>query len=339
MHIENFKCFKDFDIKLGSFNVLIGPNDTGKTAFLQAVRLCGAAGKNSIWHKPIEALEQEVGISLRRECIWRNDESLRATMLVGASGCKNRLLKGHRLYIKIGGGAQQECFLARANNPKARLQEHEAEAWFAESIGPIRYYRLDPKALRRPRPLGHPMDEIGDGFPVFLDSINRESRKVFFELEGHFYKRFPYYRQLTLPNKGQDLSIAFETVHGEKLGCESVSDGVMLSLAFMAIAHQPNPPRVLLIEEPETGVHHTSLKDTVDTLKHLSKDKGVQVILTTHSPYLLDEVEPDQVHVFQKDDEGAVHARKLSEFEGAEEISDMFSTGEKWSLLSEKYGI
>jgi len=30
MHIENFKCFKDFDIELGPFNVLIGPNDTGK---------------------------------------------------------------------------------------------------------------------------------------------------------------------------------------------------------------------------------------------------------------------------------------------------------------------
>jgi hypothetical protein len=339
MHIENFKCFKEFDIELGpNLNVLIGPNDTGKTAFLQAIRLCGYMGERLNWDAPAPPIEQELGISTGRECVWRNDEGLRISMIAGASGFRDASLGAHRLVVSFGGGGAR-AFVARAKNTQVILPDGNARPWFAEGIGEVRYYRLDPKALRIPRPLNHAMDGIGDGLPVFLDSINRESRKVFFELESTFYERFPYYRQITLPNKGNNLSIAFETVNGEKLGCESVSDGVMLSLAFMAIAHQPNPPRVLLIEEPENGVHHASLKDIVETLKQLSKDKGVQVIMTTHSPYLLDEVDFSTVHVFQKDPEGAVHAKKLSDFEGAGEISDMFSTGEKWSLLAEKYGI
>ncbi|HUT01607.1 MAG TPA: AAA family ATPase, partial [Phycisphaerae bacterium] len=42
MHIENFKCFKAFDINLGPFNVLIGPNDSGKTSLLESVLLVSA---------------------------------------------------------------------------------------------------------------------------------------------------------------------------------------------------------------------------------------------------------------------------------------------------------
>ena len=36
LHIENFKCFRRLDVELGRFNVLVGPNGSGKTALLQA---------------------------------------------------------------------------------------------------------------------------------------------------------------------------------------------------------------------------------------------------------------------------------------------------------------
>ncbi|MFB3892991.1 MAG: AAA family ATPase [Phycisphaerae bacterium] len=39
MHIEQFKCFKRLDIEFGQFNVLIGPNDSGKSSLLQAIQL------------------------------------------------------------------------------------------------------------------------------------------------------------------------------------------------------------------------------------------------------------------------------------------------------------
>ena len=38
IHIQNFKCLRDVEVELGAFNVLIGPNDSGKTSFLEAIR-------------------------------------------------------------------------------------------------------------------------------------------------------------------------------------------------------------------------------------------------------------------------------------------------------------
>ena len=62
MHIQNFKCFKDFDIELGPFNVLVGPNDSGKTAFLQAIRLVAALRNTAKPHPlkefPLEHLDE-----------------------------------------------------------------------------------------------------------------------------------------------------------------------------------------------------------------------------------------------------------------------------------------
>ena len=99
MHIENFKCFKSFDIELGKFNVLIGPNDSGKTAFLQAVHLVGtvAPGANPVNSKVAEM----VGFPFGPELAWRQDRSkklwLRASSMEGARrGHRETALRGGR---------------------------------------------------------------------------------------------------------------------------------------------------------------------------------------------------------------------------------------------------
>ena len=340
MHIENFKCFKEFDIELGPFNVLIGPNDTGKTAFLQAIRLGGALGSvigSGYAHSDIE---RRAGFKSGTECVWRNVASASVLVSFGASPSAQEPPEDNKLELILRGGILDQPVTLKTKDGST-LPSGNAKEWYTRNLVSICYFRLDPKALRKPCPLGQRMDEIGEGFPAFLDSINRESRKVFFELESRFYERFPYYRQLTLPDKelpggGRGLSVSFQTVKGETLGAESVSDGVMFSLAFIAIAHQPRPPQVLLIEEPETGVHHASLKEIVRTLKHLSDDKGVQVILTTHSPYLLDHVEPEEVFVFSKGEDGAVRAKKFSDHPDVETLRKHFKTGELWTGFDEK---
>jgi AAA15 family ATPase/GTPase len=41
IQIQNYKCLRDVEVQLGDFAVLIGPNDSGKTSFLQAIRSLG----------------------------------------------------------------------------------------------------------------------------------------------------------------------------------------------------------------------------------------------------------------------------------------------------------
>jgi len=351
MHIENFKCFKEFDIELGPFNVLIGPNDTGKTALLQAIKLAGVSVPGPV---PLSGISNLVGfdmsesfwqaekkntIRLHFECKWQDPEANDVQMTLNYRVDEKRLGQG---MVEVTIEPSERAAKPGMFDPGKVTSK--AVAHFAKWLRNTAYYSLDPRHLRKPSLHAAILSEIGEGLPALLESILRADRERFLALEKHFYRRFPSYSRLELPlatiQRGADgIGLSFQTRQGKLLTADSVSDGVMLSLAFLAITYQLLPPRVLLIEEPETGVHHASLKDIVETLKQLSADKGVQVIMTTHSPYMLDGVDPVVVHVFQKDDEGAVHAKRLSDFDGAGEISDMFSTGEKWSLLAEKYGI
>ena len=367
MHIENFKCFKDFTIDLGPFNVLIGPNDSGKTSFLQAIRLLSLFGERPELRESIVEESYFRGIPVDYpvglESVWRNAPELR--VVIAAAGSAQ---DGQRRGISVRAGRLPDgrfCYWSQVEQITVRglptYPHDQAEAprpqkppdwseWHAAAIGRVPYLRFVPDALRKPSPLTQEtlrMAPNGEGLANYLQDIwgADGGREAFLAMEQEFYRRFPEYKQLVIEKRqvrqsGQTgPAVSFATRHAEKLTADSVSDGAILALGYLAVCYNPVPPRILLVEEPETGIHHSRLKEVIQTLRGLVDGKGVQVIMTTHSPYLLDEAEMNEVHVFEKDAEGAVHAKKLLDYEGAAEISNMFSTGEKWSLLSEKFGI
>ena len=79
---------------------------------------------------------------------------------------------------------------------------------------------------------------------------------------------------------------------------EQASDCAVLLLGFLALCHVPAPPRLLLIEEPENGVYPKRLGEVVRLLmQFVAENPNVapQIVLTTHSPYLLSEFAPEEI--------------------------------------------
>ena len=330
VHIENFKCFKDFDIELGPFNVLIGPNDSGKSAFVEAIRVAACVRPDQVCSR--ERFPDELAAVLGPSCVWRQqmDSEIRITVDAGEEESVDQVFR-----ITSKGGTS---FASDVVGPPA-MPEELPKDWkgqmFTRCIGSVGYYRLAPDALRQHSTLDKRMTWQGEGFPTFLDDILREDRDAFMRLENQFYERFPHYEKIIIDKQKSSLVLCFRTARGEKLPAESVSDGVMLSLAFLAISNCPNPPRVVLVEEPENRVHHASLKEIVVTLRDLCEKKRVQVIMTTHSPYLLDCVDPEEVRVFAKGEDGAVNAVNLSGYPEVDDLKKHFMTGEIWTELDE----
>lgn len=327
MHIENFKCFKDFDIDLGPFNVLIGPNDSGKTALLTAIRMLRSrAGSGG--HIPTGSAD----------CRWRGEDGVITIRAVAQA----REGSGDKQVGEIRSTNGVDFLTPLPAQPTGRtIVGGDA---FDECLDRVDCYRLNPIALRKPSRLTAQLGEDGSGFPTFLHDILLKDRDAFSRVEAAIYRRFDYYRGLlierttvgTPPRTDHAFVLALRTREGQVLPVGSVSDGVVLSMAFITLCHAPNPPQLLLIEEPENGIHHASLKETIATLQSLSKEKGVQIVLTTHSPYLLDFVQPEDVRVFYKDSEGAAHARKLSDHPDIEKLKKHFMTGEIWTGLEEE---
>ena len=131
---------------------------------------------------------------------------------------------------------------------------------------------------------------------------------------------------------------------GQEVRAQQASDGAILFLGILALAHLPEPPPLLLIEEPENGIYPKRLEEIVRLLKHLVErtDGGPfpQIILSTHSPYVLSFFEPEEVTFLSRTPgkpDAPVRARPLRDAPHIRErLGKEFYLGELWYNLSEE---
>jgi predicted ATPase len=95
-----------------------------------------------------------------------------------------------------------------------------------------------------------------------------------------------------------------------------VSDGTMLLTAFLTLQYQDPPVTLLAIEEPERGLHPYLLEQLVAFLRRLARGEigkaPIQVVLATHSPELLEYLEPQEVRFVERDpDDGSTVVKAI----------------------------
>lgn len=94
-----------------------------------------------------------------------------------------------------------------------------------------------------------------------------------------------------------------------------MSDGTLKVFAYLLLLEDPTPPPFLCIEEPENGLYHKLL----DTLAKEFRDHatgrkdGSQVFITTHQPYFVDALDPEEVWILEKMEDGFSQIRRASE--------------------------
>ncbi len=115
-----------------------------------------------------------------------------------------------------------------------------------------------------------------------------------------------------VPHSNGKLILRFRDRWDEGVWYEpkEVSDGTMLILAMLVILHQSPPVDLLLIEEPERGVHPFLLGQLIGLLRQVSAgelvSRPVQVLMATHSAEVLDHVQPEEVRFLKRDpDDGS----------------------------------
>jgi predicted ATPase len=96
-----------------------------------------------------------------------------------------------------------------------------------------------------------------------------------------------------------------------RYSAHEVSDGTLLTLAYLVLQHQEEPVDLLCIEEPERGLHPYLLAQLVDFLRRTAHGETgpqpLQVVIATHSPEVLDALRPEEVRFLRRDpDDGAV---------------------------------
>lgn len=107
------------------------------------------------------------------------------------------------------------------------------------------------------------------------------------------------------------------------------SDGTMKMLAYLTVLYDPEPPRFIEIEEPENFLHPRLLPELAEECRAASEFS--QLLITTHSPFLLNAMRAEEVRVLYRDEQGFTQVIRACDIQGINEfIRAGASLGHLW---------
>ena len=209
----------------------------------------------------------------------------------------------------------------------------------ASALRKVSIYDFAPSDLSVNSPPTNSMQRTGQGIAYALVDILHANRKSFDELEKRLTRLVPNIQRISLP-RGNNQNFLLELIDKyseHHIPASDISDGTLRILAFLTTLYQEDTPSIICFEEIENGVHPWLLHKMMELLKIVSTEgitgKPVQVLITTHSPVLLNYVEPNQVRAVELDDEGKTQVHALptdsARFKQALEAYDG-ALGELW---------
>lgn len=191
-------------------------------------------------------------------------------------------------------------------------------------FGPRAAMRTPPKATDRTDAL------VGSGqnlaMVVAVMPITVKAR-VIFALQS----LYPEIKGMQVrPVAGGSLQLYLEEADGMEIPASRLSDGTLRYLALLVILLNPNPPPLVVIEEPELGLHPDVIPKLADLLKEASEE--MQLVVTTHSRMLVDALgdDPESVVVCEKHNGESTFER----LDGPrmQDWLERYSLGELWSI-------
>jgi len=153
-------------------------------------------------------------------------------------------------------------------------------------------YSIEPGKLREMQEpdSGTSLKSDGSNVTSVLREIERQSESDFERISAFLAAIVPNTKQVRVKKHGKSLSLEFTQEWGEKKRLKlegfSMSDGTLRAIGLLAAVFQRPVPSLIAIEEPEATIHPGALDSVLDMLRHAAK--RTQVVITTHSPDLLD---------------------------------------------------
>lgn len=315
VEFRNYKVLQRSTLPLGPFNLLIGPNGSGKSTVLEALRH-GAGVVGNVFSNILSAGVTGVDV-VSIEINWGDD-------LDG--------LVSNTTYQRNG---------ARGMGYSGRNPDPEERGWIESALSQMPIYALEPKSIASTVRLEPTMtlQDNGTNLAGVLDRLRDQNPERFEALNEELSRWIPEFDRILFDTPGQGTrAVVLRTTAGHKIRAHDLSDGTLLALAMLTIAYLPDPRPIIAFEEPDRGLHPRLLRDVRDALYRLAypdahgeKRDPVQVIATTHSPYLLDlfKEHPEEIMIAHKVG-GVAQFERLSERSDLDDILRDVHLGEAW---------
>jgi len=267
VQIKNYRSLYEVEATLSPFTLILGANGAGKSNFLGSFSELSTI---SIRREP-----EQVGIEV---------------------GHFNHTEEPVLMQCTFDDGEEAEF---RMVDPQERHRDYQSTHLLQQDY--TRLFRFDPqnagateliKADSRVGP-------EGQGVVNVLDQLKTGDREDLFEqLEQFLKKQIPEVEKLSTVVVQNKKRLQIREKHiATPIPVASASEGTQLLILVLAVVFQEDPPKLICLEDIDRGMHPRLYQRLVEMLKDLTRERDIQIIASTHNPYLLDQFAGDEESV------------------------------------------
>lgn len=191
---------------------------------------------------------------------------------------------------------------ALKQHPRISSFRQFVEGWY------LSYFTPD---AARGLPLAGPQKHLnthGDNLGNVVQFMEREHRERFKGILSRIAERIPGIDRIdTEQSPDGRLLLRFnDKGFDDPFYAQQMSDGTLKVFAYLVMLEDPEPPPFICIEEPENGLYHKLLEILAEELREhaTGKKSAPQILVTTHQPYFVDALQPDETWILEKQVDG-----------------------------------
>lgn len=199
------------------------------------------------------------------------------------------------------------------------LKQHPRIAAFRQFIEGWYLSYFTPDAARS-LPLTGPQRHLnvhGDNLGNVVQFMERKHPKRFKNILNRIAEKIPGIISIdTRESLDKRLLLRFnEKGFADPFFSQQMSDGTLKVFAYLLLLEDPEPPPFICIEEPENGLYHKLLETLAAEFRtHVTGGKNApQLFITTHQPYFVDALSPDETWILEKGQDGFSTIRRASD--------------------------
>lgn len=201
------------------------------------------------------------------------------------------------------------------------INQHERISLFRQFIEDWYLSYFTPDAARSLPSSGtqQHLNSKGDNLANVVQFMEREHRDSFQSILDRISEKIPGIDKIRTEktSDGRLLLCFNDQGFQDPFYAPQMSDGTLKVFAYLLLLEDPNPPPFICIEEPENGLYHKLLETLAAEFRaHATGREGSsQLFITTHQPYFVDALEPEEVWILEKGEDGFSTIRRASDDE------------------------
>ncbi|MBB6170060.1 putative ATPase [Nocardiopsis mwathae] len=344
--VEGFTSIRSATVELGSLNVLVGANGAGKSNLIAALAMLGriadaelglfvaqSGGASTLLHggpkisREIRLQLWSMAVGYRAELVPTADDEL---VFVGETALLNPGLKS-RLPIS-GRGGYRESYVSSAvdGEPSAMRSAFET---VADMLRGCRVFHFHDTSANAPvKQAGYVADNLtlhpdAGNLAAVLLRLREEDPAVYGRIVRDIQRVAPFFRDFVLVERNERIHLRWKQEGSDTVfPASALSDGTLRFICLTTLLNLPEKPALIVLDEPELGLHPYAMVQLADMLR--SASQGSQVVLATQSVTLMDQFALEDLIVAERHDGASSFSRP--DPDRLREWLEEYSLGELW---------